>query len=95
MMNDRYTSEGIFNLEKRKVFPNNWHCVGRHELPNIGDYITGQVVSTPYVVVRGSDNKLRAFFNVCTHHANILVQDDAGNAKVLQSIHTSFSSLYA
>ena len=45
--------------------------VGRVEqLANPGDFLTGSVLRTSYVVVRGSDGSLRAFHNVCRHHAS-------------------------
>ncbi|CAL5220057.1 g2008 [Coccomyxa viridis] len=39
------------------------------QAPNPGDYFTGTIADVNYVVVRGEDNQLRAFHNVCRHKA--------------------------
>ena len=38
----------------------------------------------PIVVVRGSDNVLRGFFNVCRHHAAAVMEEPEGEAKSLR-----------
>jgi choline monooxygenase len=35
-----------------------------------GHYFTGELLGEPYVVVRDQQGQLRAFFNVCRHHAS-------------------------
>jgi choline monooxygenase len=61
-----YTSPAIFEEEKERIFARNWLYVGRSQhVAEPGQYITGWSMGTPYVVVRGEDGKLRAFYNVC------------------------------
>ena len=36
------------------------------KLQNKGDFVTGKIAGTSYVVVRGEDMQLRAFHNVCS-----------------------------
>src|SRR5256885_1059223 len=68
-----YTDSRIADLERHNVFGRTWQMVGRVEqLAEIGQYITTEVAGEPIVVVRGSDGVLRAFFNVCRHHAAAL-----------------------
>ena len=43
-------------------------------------YVTTTVAGEPIVVVRGSDKKLRAFFNVCRHHAMTVMNEPCGHA---------------
>ena len=65
-----YRSSAIAELERERVFHRHWIAVGpidRVQKP--GDFFTGEIAGEPYVVVRGEDGELRAFFNVCRHHA--------------------------
>jgi hypothetical protein len=43
-----------------------------------GDYVTSEIADEPIVVVRGSDNQIRAFFNACRHHAAAVMIDAQG-----------------
>ena len=65
-----YNDGRFFALERDTVFKHNWLIAARSDqLQNIGDFVAGSVAGEPYVVVRGEDQQLRAFFNVCRHHA--------------------------
>ncbi len=65
-----YTEPGVFEVERDTVFKNNWLIAAREDqLLNPGDFVAGRVANEPYVVVRGEDGTLRAFYNVCRHHA--------------------------
>jgi choline monooxygenase len=65
-----YTDPAIAAQEKDRIFARTWQVVGHHDqVANPGDYFTTQVVGEPLLIVRGSDQKLRAFFNVCRHRA--------------------------
>lgn len=78
-----YVSEEFFEFEKRAIFDHEWLCVGREAwATKPGDYFTSAHVGEPIVVVRGHDNVLRAFSNVCQHRA-MLVAEGHGNARSL------------
>jgi choline monooxygenase len=65
-----YVRNEFLELERASVFRNSWQAVGRaDQLLRPGDYISGSVVDDPYVVLRDDDGALRAFHNVCRHHA--------------------------
>jgi choline monooxygenase len=75
-----YVDPGFHDLEKRSVFRKTWQVVGRlDQLARAGDYISGECAGEPWVVVRSGDGELRAFFNVCRHHATCVASGD-GNA---------------
>ena len=75
-----YTDKGIFELEKLTVFSNSWHVAARVEqLAKPGDYVTTEIADEPIVIVRGSDNQIRAFFNACRHHAAAVMTAPCGN----------------
>jgi choline monooxygenase len=65
-----YTEEAVLAEEKRKIFPRTWQLAGRLEqLPEVGSYFTFDVAGEPLVLVRGKDETIRGFFNVCRHRA--------------------------
>ena len=65
-----YTERGVYEVERGTVFKNNWLIAAREDqLIKPGDFVAGRVANEPYVVVRGEDGRLRAFYNVCRHHA--------------------------
>jgi choline monooxygenase len=39
------------------------------QLGQVGDFITGKILKTSFVVVRSTEGQIRAFHNVCRHHA--------------------------
>jgi phenylpropionate dioxygenase-like ring-hydroxylating dioxygenase large terminal subunit len=79
MAAELYRSAAVYELEMRHVFPHSWIYVGDlSDLQNPGDYVTETIGYEPVVVVRDRDGALRAFSNVCTHRASVLV-DGAGN----------------
>ena len=61
-----YTSPDIQPLEKEAVFARSWQLVGHEsDLRNTGDYIVASIADEPLIIVRGKDDVLRGFFNVC------------------------------
>src|SRR4051794_24126405 len=80
-----YTDARILELERRAVFGASWQLVGRTEqVAQPGHYLTGEIAGEPVVVVRGNDGRLRAFFNVCRHHAAAVMTEPAGCAERLR-----------
>ena len=77
-----YTDARIAKLELDNVFARTWQAVGRTEqVEKPGQFVTASVAGEPVVVVRGSDNKLRAFYNVCRHHAMTVMNEPCGHAQ--------------
>src|SRR4051812_6811102 len=65
-----YLDERISGLERERVFGRNWIAVGRaDQVAEPGQFFTVELAGEPLVVVRGADGELRAFYNVCRHHA--------------------------
>src|SRR5688572_11337900 len=83
---DWYVDPRIADLEHRTVFAGSWQVAARvDQLQREGDYVACELPGgEPVVVVRGVDGRLRAFFNVCRHHAAAVVTEPAGNARVLR-----------
>ncbi|HEV2352341.1 MAG TPA: aromatic ring-hydroxylating dioxygenase subunit alpha [Terriglobia bacterium] len=80
-----YVDPQIAELERRTVFSRSWQVMARFDqLRGAGDYVTATVAHEPIVAVRGADGVLRAFFNVCRHHAAAVATEPAGNASALR-----------
>jgi len=80
-----YTDQRVYELELKDVFANSWQMVGRvDQVSQPGDYLTAEVGDDPVVVVRGGDNTLRGFFNVCRHHAAAVMTEPQGKANQLR-----------
>jgi choline monooxygenase len=79
-----YVDSGIADLETRTVFSKTWQLVGRiDQVEKPGQYVSANVAGQPIVVVRGNDNVLRGFYNVCRHHAAAVVTEPCGQASIL------------
>ena len=76
-----YTDHQAFEHEQEKVFAKSWICVAHSsELAKPNDYVTREVIGENIVLVRGRDNVLRAFYNVCPHRGHQLLSGE-GKAK--------------
>jgi len=78
-----YISPDWYQREKEQIFGRAWLCMGRVEqLPEADSYITKEVEVRGVLVLltRDKAGQIRAFHNVCSHRANMLVLDKAGKA---------------
>jgi choline monooxygenase len=83
-----YINTTFDTLERRSLFRNNWVAVGRtDQLPEAGSYISAQVGTEPIVVLRNGDNELRAFINVCRHHAACIVKGEGRTEQLTCPYH--------
>jgi choline monooxygenase len=80
-----YTDPRVAELERQNVFSRTWQAAGRLEqVETPGQFITASIAGEPVVVVMGSDHQLRAFFNVCRHHAMTVMTEPCGHAQHLR-----------
>jgi choline monooxygenase len=69
-----YTHPEFFARDA-KLLKAHWQPVGHLGMVAApGAFFSGDFLGEPYLVVRGADGELRAFFNVCRHHATCLVE---------------------
>ena len=88
-----YSDQQIFEDEKEKLFRPAW-IIACHEseITAAFDYRTfTHPAGVPLIVVRGDDNKVRAFYNICPHRGNTLLYDPSGNAKRMTCIFHQWS----
>lgn len=77
-----YFDPRIAELEGASVFSATWQAVGRaDQVRENGEFFTGEVAGEPLVAARGEDGQLRAFYNVCRHHAAAVVTEAQGCVK--------------
>jgi len=63
-----YTDPKMFQAELDRFFFKGWICAGRApEISAPGDYFLREIAGESFIIVHGSDLKIRAFFNVCRH----------------------------
>ncbi|OLP00042.1 (2Fe-2S)-binding protein [Mycolicibacterium porcinum] len=78
----RYIAPEFVTQERDSIWKKVWQVVGRvDELTKAGDWKQYQIFDQSYLIVRGKDEKLRAFVNACRHRGNVLCRDARGNAK--------------
>jgi phenylpropionate dioxygenase-like ring-hydroxylating dioxygenase large terminal subunit/AcrR family transcriptional regulator len=74
-----YHSEEFHELERERLFLSSWQIVCHaSELPETGDYVAFEFFARRGFVLRGADDEIRAFHNVCAHRAHAVVSGDRG-----------------
>ncbi|HLX11459.1 MAG TPA: aromatic ring-hydroxylating dioxygenase subunit alpha [Bacteroidota bacterium] len=79
-----YTDPAIAEIEKDRIFGPTWQFIGHtSKVKNPGDQIIGTAAGNPILIVRGKDDVVRAFYNVCRHRGGPIALED-GCSNVLQ-----------
>ncbi|MEM7218639.1 MAG: aromatic ring-hydroxylating dioxygenase subunit alpha [Pseudomonadota bacterium] len=82
LQGNRYTSREFFELEWENMWTRVWLLLGREsDLPNPGDWQMEPVGLEEIIMVRQTDGSVKAFYNVCQHRGNPLVEDAKGHVK--------------
>jgi phenylpropionate dioxygenase-like ring-hydroxylating dioxygenase large terminal subunit len=74
-----YPAEAFISPEYAKaeadlLWPKVWQMAGRiEEIPNVGDYITYNILDESILIVRAAPDRIKAFYNVCPHRGRQLV----------------------
>jgi phenylpropionate dioxygenase-like ring-hydroxylating dioxygenase large terminal subunit len=80
-----YVEPSVVRKEYERIFKKSWQYVGHvGQLKKPGDYIACTIANEPILIVRGNDEQVRAFYNVCPHRGTKLVQEAAGSKKIFQ-----------
>ena len=75
-----YHDPAFFALEKEAIFRTSWQLVCHlSDIPRTGDYHCLDLLGESVVVVRGDDQQVRSFHNVCRHRASRLLDGPAGS----------------
>jgi phenylpropionate dioxygenase-like ring-hydroxylating dioxygenase large terminal subunit len=82
-----YHSDSVFQLEKTKIFQNNWIFVCfKSDVSNVNDFVTKTIGGIP-VVVQNLNGDIKAFMNVCSHRFSILQTQPKGNRGLFCPYH--------
>lgn len=88
---DRYTSSEFFRKEWEGMWTKIWLLLGREsEIPNPGDWQMEEIGAEEVLMVRQKDGGIKAFYNVCQHRGNPLV--DAPQGRVLSRFVCKYHS---
>jgi len=76
---EAYISEEYARAERDKLWRKVWQQVGRiEEIPEVGSYLTYDILDDSILVVRTAPDKIRAYYNVCSHRGRRLVDTPKG-----------------
>src|SRR5687768_9653238 len=88
---EAYTSEAYARSERDKLWRKVWQQAGRvEEIPEVGNYITYDILEDSILIVRTAPDELRAYYNVCSHRGRRLVDTPAGAMKASGKQTTGF-----
>lgn len=77
-----YNNPELTELEIEQIFLCSWLWVGHvSDIPDVGDYQCFNFADERALIIRGEDNVVRAFHNVCSHRASRVVPDEKGHCK--------------
>ena len=89
---DVYSDPAVFEAEREHIFAHTWRIACHEsEIANPFDYRTYEHLGVPLITIRGRDQKIRTFYNVCSHRGAKLVQDVSGNAERLTCFYHLWS----
>ena len=72
---EAYFSRDYAQLEKERLWPYVWQIACREEeIPNVGDFVTYDILDDSIIVVRSKPGEISAFHNVCPHRGNRLTE---------------------
>ena len=78
----RYTSKEFFESEWENMWTRVWLLLGRgSELPEPGDWQMEPIGREEILMVRQADGSVKAFYNVCQHRGNPLVEEEKGQVR--------------
>ncbi|MGB5214686.1 MAG: Rieske (2Fe-2S) protein, partial [Anderseniella sp.] len=74
-----YTNDEQLQLERDLLFRRHWQLAGHvSNAPEPGNYFCFDVAGERTIIVRGKDNEIRAFHNVCRHRGSRVVVNETG-----------------
>lgn len=77
---ERYFTEAWAALERERLWSKVWTWAGRDEdIADPGDFLRFDHGRESFLIIRGHDDGIRAFYNVCPHRGNRLVAAETGS----------------
>jgi len=86
---EAYTSEEYARAERDKLWRKVWQQVGRvEEAPEVGSFLTYDILDDSVLIVRTAPDEFRAFYNVCSHRGRRLVDTPPGASAAIATTRT-------
>ena len=86
-----YTDPQFLQFEQECLFKSSWQYIGaQDQLSEIGQHIVAEISNVPLIAVRGGDDQIRCFANVCRHRGGRLVSDP-GQSRLLRCQYHGWS----
>jgi phenylpropionate dioxygenase-like ring-hydroxylating dioxygenase large terminal subunit len=78
---EAYISPGYARAEADKLWPRVWqHACRLEDIPDVGDFVTYDIMDDTVLVVRSAPDRISAFYNVCAHRGRRLA-DGCGSVR--------------
>ena len=83
-----YTDPKVYDLEMNGLFARTWQFAGHaSQLQNAGDYFSFEMAGESLFCIKGRDDVIRTFYNVCQHRAHQLVSGTGTTRVVVCPYH--------
>ena len=90
---EAYISEDYARAERDRLWRKVWQQVGRvEEIPEVGNYLTYDILDDSILIVRTAPDTIRAYHNVCSHRGRRLVDTPDGREERLRQADGSSSA---
>jgi phenylpropionate dioxygenase-like ring-hydroxylating dioxygenase large terminal subunit len=71
---EAFISPEYARAEAERLWPRVWQVAGRvEEIPEVGSFITYDILNDSILIVRTAPDEIKAFFNVCPHRGRQLI----------------------
>lgn len=81
-----YIDSQLYEQEKESIMMKTWQFAGHSsKLSELGDYFTFEIAGQPLFCIKGTDNEIGCFYNVCRHRAHELLKGE-GNCKRVSNL---------
>ena len=72
-----YRDPEIFKQEYQKLFYPSWqYFCSLSQIPNPGNYFSRMLLNIPIFAIRGKDNSIKVFHNVCRHRGSLILPEE-------------------
>jgi phenylpropionate dioxygenase-like ring-hydroxylating dioxygenase large terminal subunit len=83
-----YIDPGVFLVERDAIFARNWQFACHVEkLQTAGDFVVCEVAGDSLIVIRESENRINAFYNICAHRAARLLEGEGCKQRISCPYH--------
>jgi p-cumate 2,3-dioxygenase alpha subunit len=83
-----FSDPRVLERENERIFSRCWlYAAHESELREPNSYVARRIGRRPIILVRGSDNVVRAFLNICSHRGAMVCREKRGTARSFTCIY--------